>query len=170
MATGDTRYNILELEAEALLLSYRHLLRSSACFGCRLLAFVDNLPLCLAASKSRAASPLLMAHLLKVAMLSLASGSRLRGCRGRQVRGERLDVWGHGEFGVVGPLCGFHQRGIGFEHFLGHRFDGVEDRPGDESEDQAEHDAAAAPDAAPAPAAPPAPESGGPRRPPRAPA
>ncbi|CAK0861196.1 unnamed protein product, partial [Prorocentrum cordatum] len=63
-------------EAEALLLSYRHLLRSSSCFGCRLLAFVDNLPLCLAVWKGRASSPLLKVPLLKIAMLSLATGPR----------------------------------------------------------------------------------------------
>ncbi|CAK0838376.1 unnamed protein product, partial [Prorocentrum cordatum] len=70
--------DILALEAQVLLLSNHHLLRSSARFGRRLLALVDNLPLCLAVSKGRDTSPLLKLPLLKIALLSLALDSRLR--------------------------------------------------------------------------------------------
>ena len=44
------------LEAEALVVAYKHLLRPSACRAKRLLALVDDVPLCFAVTRGRAAS------------------------------------------------------------------------------------------------------------------
>eukprot|EP00959_Pyramimonas_sp_CCMP1952_P037185 777935-Pyramimonas_sp.AAC.1 len=71
--------NILGLDADALVVAYKHLLRSSACRGKRVLALVDNMPLCLAVAKGRASSAYLL-PLLKICMMSLATGTRLH-CR-----------------------------------------------------------------------------------------
>ena len=48
---------IFVLEAQALLISVKHILRSSAAFGKRLLFLVDNLALALAINKGRSKLP-----------------------------------------------------------------------------------------------------------------
>jgi len=69
-------HNILALEGEALHRAFKHALRSLRTHGRRVLFLVDNLPLAMAMAKGRAKSPLLTRVLLKMAALSLASGTR----------------------------------------------------------------------------------------------
>ena len=60
--------------------SFKHQLRSKHGFSKRILALVDNLPLCLAANKGRGQSSFLKQPLREIAALSLVSNSRLH-CR-----------------------------------------------------------------------------------------
>ena len=69
--------DILGLEADALEIGIRHVLRSGSAFSRRLLALVDNLPLALAATKGRGAAETLRAPLRKITALLLCSGCRL---------------------------------------------------------------------------------------------
>eukprot|EP00959_Pyramimonas_sp_CCMP1952_P073707 1540525-Pyramimonas_sp.AAC.1 len=71
------RSNILELEGDALVLGYRHILRTGGARGSRVLAIVDNIPLCLGAVKGRARSSYLLRPLRRIAALSMATGARL---------------------------------------------------------------------------------------------
>ena len=70
--------NILALEAEALVLGVRHLMRNTASLGCRLLVLGDNMPVVLAATKGRGRSKFLRRPPRELAALLLATaGSRL---------------------------------------------------------------------------------------------
>ena len=69
-------HNILALEGEALHRAFKHALRSIRTHGRKVLFLVDNLPLAMATAKGRAKSPLLTRVLLKIAALSLATGTR----------------------------------------------------------------------------------------------
>eukprot|EP00959_Pyramimonas_sp_CCMP1952_P396147 8300308-Pyramimonas_sp.AAC.1 len=73
----STGANILYLEGEALVTSYRHLLRGLGAHGARMVALVDNLPLALACAKGRARSRHLRSCLNQLCALSLATGSKL---------------------------------------------------------------------------------------------
>ncbi|CAK0846173.1 unnamed protein product [Prorocentrum cordatum] len=73
----DGQANILALEGGALVLGYRHLLRSTSSFGSRFLALSDNLPLVLSVGKGRARSRRLQSTLRKICALSVATGSTL---------------------------------------------------------------------------------------------
>ncbi|CAK0857379.1 unnamed protein product, partial [Prorocentrum cordatum] len=73
----DGQANILALEGEALVLGYRHLLRSTSSFGPRFFALSDNLPLVLSVGKGRARSRHLQCTLRKICALSVATGSTL---------------------------------------------------------------------------------------------
>ena len=68
---------ITKLEGKALLLAVKHALRSAANFGCRHLFLVDNMSLCLAATKGRSSSPNLLHVCRKLACLSLATNIRI---------------------------------------------------------------------------------------------
>ena len=69
--------HIVRLEADALIIGVRHLLRSSAAVGSRLVALVDNLPVVLAAGKGRASSASLAAPLRELAAYLLATSCRM---------------------------------------------------------------------------------------------
>ncbi|CAK0896163.1 unnamed protein product, partial [Prorocentrum cordatum] len=73
----DGQADILALEGGALVLGYRHLLRSTSSFGSRFLVLSDNLPLVLSVGKGRARSRHLQSTLRKICALSVATGSTL---------------------------------------------------------------------------------------------
>ena len=69
----EHKANILHTEALALFWSLKHQLRSKRAFGTRLLAFVDNLPLCLNTNKRRGSSGHLKGPLRQITALLLCS-------------------------------------------------------------------------------------------------
>lgn len=69
--------NILHTEALALVWSFKHQVRNKSAFNKRLVALVDNLPLCLSAVKGRGRSGHLKGPLRHIACISLVTGCRL---------------------------------------------------------------------------------------------